>query len=342
MTGPENFLGRLNSELCSYSLPDYSICNPTIEGYQLSKKKGVRIARIDGCYFYKFSAKNLENFLKIRYGYDLKIATLFDSLFLGLTKLFNIYLNRYIRRVIRNSNGIVFQSQISKEMYLEFMGKITKPHKVIYNGVPLDKFYPKDLNGAINKKIVNIVITANFRPHKRLIDAINLINELNRNRKSVLHVVGKIDSVTLKEVSTLDRSNCIFHGQLEEKEIILLYSKMHIGLSPSIFDPCPNSVVEMLACGLPVISTQKSGAAELVNNPDMIVNEPIEMEYLEFQNPEMLPKICVNSWITTINKILTKYSYYRLKTWQNANSHFDIKKTANEYAEFILKLRNGS
>ena len=165
---------------------------------------------------------------------------------------------------------------------------------------------------------------------------------MNRNRKSVLHVVGKIDSVTLKEVSTLDRSNCIFHGQLEEKEIILLYSKMHIGVSPSIFDPCPNSVVEMLACGLPVISTQKSGAAELVNNPDMIVNEPIEMEYLEFQNPEMLPKICVNSWITTINKILTKYSYYRLKTWQNANSHFDIKKTANEYAEFILKLRNGS
>ena len=161
MTGPENFLGRLNSELCSYSLPiiQFVIQQLKDTSYQ---KKGVRIARIDGCYFYKFSAKNLENFLKIRYGYDLKIATLFDSLFLGLTKLFNIYLNRYIRRVIRNSNGIVFQSQISKEMYLEFMGKITKPHKVIYNGVPLDKFYPKDLNGAINKKIVNIVITANF------------------------------------------------------------------------------------------------------------------------------------------------------------------------------------
>lgn len=340
MTGPENFLGRLNSELCSYSLPDYSICNPTIEGYRLSKKKGVRIARIDGCYFYKFSAKNLENFLKIRYGYNLRIAKLFDSLFLGLTKLFNIYLNRYIRRVVKNSNGIVFQSQISKEMYLEFVGKITKPHEVIYNGVPLDKFYPKDLNRAISLKTVNIVITANFRPHKRLIDAINLINELNRNRKSVLHVVGKIDSITLKKVSILDRSNCIFHGQLEEKEIVLLYSKMHIGVSPSIFDPCPNSVVEMLACGLPVITTQKSGAAELVNNPDMVVNEPIEMEYLEFQNPEILPKICIKSWIDAVNKILKNYSHYRDQTLKNVKFRLDIKKTANDYAEFILKSKN--
>jgi UDP-glucose:(heptosyl)LPS alpha-1,3-glucosyltransferase len=37
---------------------------------------------------------------------------------------------------------------------------------------------------------------------------------------------------------------------------------------PSLYDPCPNAALEAMACGLPVITSTKSGAAELVTEFD--------------------------------------------------------------------------
>jgi UDP-glucose:(heptosyl)LPS alpha-1,3-glucosyltransferase len=37
---------------------------------------------------------------------------------------------------------------------------------------------------------------------------------------------------------------------------------------PSLYDPCPNAALEAMACGLPVVTSTKSGAAELVTEFD--------------------------------------------------------------------------
>ena len=37
---------------------------------------------------------------------------------------------------------------------------------------------------------------------------------------------------------------------------------------PSLYDPCPNAALEAMACGLPVVTSTKSGAAELVRAHD--------------------------------------------------------------------------
>ena len=37
---------------------------------------------------------------------------------------------------------------------------------------------------------------------------------------------------------------------------------------PTLYDPCPNAALEAMACGLPVITSTKCGAAELVLEHD--------------------------------------------------------------------------
>ena len=37
---------------------------------------------------------------------------------------------------------------------------------------------------------------------------------------------------------------------------------------PSLYDPCPNAALEAMACGLPIITSTRSGAAELAHAAD--------------------------------------------------------------------------
>ena len=53
-----------------------------------------------------------------------------------------------------------------------------------------------------------------------------------------------------------DCTHTIFRGRIKSDRLSDFYSSCDVGIAPSIFDPCPDSVVEMDACGLPVITTK--------------------------------------------------------------------------------------
>ena len=161
--------------------------------------------------------------------------------------------------------------------------------------------------------------------------------------KSVkLHVIGDIDNITKQYISDLDVSNTIFHGRIKNDCLPEFYSSCDVGLSPSIFDPCPNSVVEMIACGLPVITTKDSGAAELVKYNELIIQEDIKLSYMELQTIDRLPKVSINKWSNCIQKVLQNKQYYVGAMLQRVSDDLDISVVAKRYANFILKQNHAS
>jgi UDP-glucose:(heptosyl)LPS alpha-1,3-glucosyltransferase len=46
------------------------------------------------------------------------------------------------------------------------------------------------------------------------------------------------------------------------------YGAADVFVLPTLYDPCPNAALEAMACGLPVITSDKCGAAELVREHD--------------------------------------------------------------------------
>ena len=153
-----------------------------------------------------------------------------------------------------------------------------------------------------------------------------------------LHVIGKIDILTKRKILTLDNSNVIFHGQIQNNLLPRFYSSCDIGLSPSLFDPCPNSVVEMVACGLPVVSTKESGAAEIINNKDLLIREHVELNYKELQTISKLPNLNIDRWCKIIECILDNKIFYSNLMLKRVKEDLDIKITAHKYASFVRKV----
>ena len=110
---------------------------------------------------------------------------------------------------------------------------------------------------------------------------------------------------------------------------------MHIGLSTSMFDPCPNSVIEMMSYGIPTLTTSSSGAAELVGLNELIVNEKIKFRNYNLHSVESIPKLNCDDWNIKIYKILSNYHKFSLNTYNRFIDNFEIEIIANKYRSII-------
>lgn len=328
--GYETFLNRLHNEISLIGVAPYEIIVPA-QSYTFSPQEGsVSLGRFDGAYFYDFTAENTKNLISLWFGFDPPV--LFDLSFLN--PVLNGYLNRYNKNLFKICDVPVFQSKLSLEMHQAFCNKDIHG-SVILNGAPLVARFKR--NHSTHH--VNIVITANFRPHKRLYDAISLLNYLNRydSRDFTLHVCGLLDPLTKSflEAQNISLENVIFHGDLDYIQLSELYQYCSIGLSTALFDPCPNSVVEMLANGLVVLTPSCSGAAELVTHHEFIIQEQVALEYLPFQSYSSLPKIDVVKWATRVFEILDDYESYALLSQENFDKKVNITVIARQYKNLI-------
>lgn len=67
-------------------------------------------------------------------------------------------------------------------------------------------------------------------------------------------------------------SRVLFFGS--QQDVKPFYALSDVFVLPTLYDPFPNAVLEAMACGLPVITSTKSGAAEIVaeNNSGFVCN----------------------------------------------------------------------
>jgi len=341
-TGPKNFLHRVKQELNKYDLPQYTIINPSPDNISVLDRLDIlKIGRLDGVIYYKVTAENLYNLIKQRRDKRVELIKYIPTfLTMFLNKPLNNHLNRLNIRVMKKSDAIVFQSKLSKQMHQTFIGEVNKPNTIILNGVPTDIYNP-NIEKLNLEGFPKLVITASFRLHKRLQDAIAITNFLKKKYKNIrLHILGSMDSLTQECINKIDVSNCTFHGVINSNELPGFYNSCDIGLSPSIFDPCPNSTVEMMGCGLPVISVEESGASELIACNDLIIKENLKLDFYELQTANKIPKVNVSIWANMIEKVLDNKIYYSEAMLQRIEEELDIKIVAKKYANFIKENKN--
>jgi len=335
--GPQNFMSRLTKRLIFFDLPPYEIINPSINqnGLYLKSDK-IIIGRLDGVYYYLLTSTNFYNLLLQRKNIKVPvIKNIPDCISQLMTIPLNRYLNRMNMELINHSNAIVYQSSLSKKMHERIIGKTQKPSTIIRNGIPTDIFKPLTLRNQLSGT-PKLIITASFRLHKRLQDAIKLTQSLKKIYPKIkLHIIGDMDILTKKCIHKLNTDCCVFHGRIPSEELPKLYSNADLGLSLSIFDPCPNSVVEMMGCGLPVLTPEESGAAELIKDKSLIIKEGLIFDYMPLQDANHIPSIDIDKWSQRVRYVLDNKDTLKEKMLSRIEEELDIRLVATKYAEFI-------
>ena len=341
-TGPKIFLQRLKES--GTDLTNIALLNPSIDEYKNYKKDNrILVGRLDGTSYYDFTKENLSNFLNLREFNKLsKLISVLPKI--NSNKYINQLLNRYLDRtsnwLLQNAEGLIFQSQISLEMHRKFLGFCeNKPFKIINNGVDLDYFRPNKNKQSNSFGSPSLIVSASlFRLHKRLKDTIKLTNSLSKIYPKIkLNILGELDKLTKISILNLDCSNCIFHGRVNAIKLNEYYNKCDMQIHLSIFDPCPNVVVEGLASGLPVITLKESGAFELIGieNSNWSIKENIEMDYLELHTDKKIPTIPQDKYKDIIIEVYDNINYNKELARFRAEKCLDIKKISTQYNDFF-------
>ena len=345
-TGPKIFLSRLKET--NIDLEDNIIFNPDKYSVKKAKKsKSIIIGRLDGTSYYNFTKKNFNNFLKLRKKKKLYNLVKFMPHFFfnkKLSKFLNMYIDRKSLWLLNNADGLIFQSQLSLNMHKTFLNyePLHKPYKIIYNGIDTNIFYPSKLNQDLKKNVNVITSASTYRLHKRLLETIKLINYVSLVIPNVtLHILGDLDQLTQSSIASIDKSRCKFYGKVNHVDLPRFYQIADLQIHLSIFDPCPNVVVEGLACGLPVITPIESGAFELIGkeNEKWACKENLKIEYKQLHLEKEIPKIDLSQYSKIFFSILNNLSSNRHNAYVRAKEKLDIRIIANQYIDFIKYIK---
>jgi glycosyltransferase involved in cell wall biosynthesis len=228
-------------------------------------------------------------------------------------------------KIIRNLNvilianiiadKIVFQSEYIKifwENYLFFK----KNFSIIYNGVNINTFKPND--NCREKDIICIEGSVNSDY------AVSILNSVNKYK---ITLIGHVEK---KYLNKIKNKNINILGIVNRDDIphYLNQHKIYLCLEPN--PPCPNSVIEAMSCGLPIVGFNSGSLKELVKDGGKLATL-----HLNYKIPSN------NSFYELNNLIINCLEYDLQKLSVNARNNvideYNITHITSKYLKFICK-----
>lgn len=181
--------------------------------------------------------------------------------------------NRRMAVAYHAADWVFYQSQFCKNSAEKFLGVRSGEGKILYNAVDLEHFSPKSRVNDRKKRTV-FLVTGKIDTHLyyRIQTAITaLARAYVAGLDCELIVSGWVSPEALKMAYALIESLNIqkkvhFTGVYTQAEAPDIYRRASALIMTKHLDPCPNTVIEAMACGLPIIYSASGGVPELVGD----------------------------------------------------------------------------
>ncbi len=211
---------------------------------------------------------------------------------------------------------------------------VTVPIEVIYNPISSPK-RPREKHNDTSIELLNVGNFYEYKNHEMLIKALSSLKNINWHLNLV--GVGPLKTKLIQLCENLDiMEKVTFHGKVDS---YLFYPKADVFISTSSIEGFPNALVEAMAHGIPVISTDcKSGPREILcpkSDFKMILSENDPPEFVE--NGILVPVNNANVLSQTLNKLVTNTKMMRYYEQRSVlrSSDFSLNKIINQYKSII-------
>lgn len=147
-------------------------------------------------------------------------------------------------------------------------------------GVDLRRFHPAPSREAPgNGTVLRLAFVGHNFALKGLRVAIQTVARLRRGGVNAsLTVAGRGPAVTYRRIAEREGAagHVRFVGALPQDDVATLHRTSDALIHPTFFDPFPRVAIEALACGCPVITTGRCGAAEILTHghEGFVVGDP--------------------------------------------------------------------
>ena len=208
---------------------------------------------------------------------------------------------KWVRPTMNKARLIAVPSGYLKRIFADYGFEA----QVIPNIINTDRFRPAANHETPSDKMRHLIVTRNLETIYGLTTAVRAVSLLKERIPEIkLSIAGsgpqKEELQHLVKQFGLE-NNVVFTGKLEPDEVASLCRHAGIMLNPTTADNMPNSVLEAMACGLPVVTTNVGGIPDIVEHERTAlfvpVNDPQAMAHQVktlLETPGLYRKLVMN------------------------------------------------
>jgi glycosyltransferase involved in cell wall biosynthesis len=276
-------------------------------------RRGVPIIqRLDGInWIHRVSPTGLRHSLKSEYG--------------------NRLLN-YTR--MRLADRIIYQSAFVAERWRQVYRPAPVGHDVVHNAVDLSAYTPEGLSERPSERHRIMLVEGSFGSghDTGLKNALDMAYDLETNHHLPVEmaVAGVVPPQVQARWEAYARVPVRWLGVVPADQIPFHHRSAHLYFSAELNPPCPNSVIEALACGLPVVGFDTGSLLELVG-PDAGRIVPYGADPWKLEPPD-IPALA-----GAAAAVLKDQEKFRTAARLRAEQAFDLEVMVDRYLEAISR-----
>ena len=230
------------------------------------------------------------------------------------------------------ADQIIYQSKFSHQWWERVYGADRTPWHVIYNGVDLARYTPMGDERIVtdHKRILLVEGSIAGGYEWGLETAIQMAERINfvYNYPIELLIVGRVAASLQREYSEKSRIKVNFAGEVPVEKIPELDRSAHVLYAADVNAACPNSVIEALACGLPVVAFDTGALSELIT-VDAGRLSPYGGDPWNLDPPD------IESLAEAANQIITNQVGFRTAARKRAEEAFPLNHMVHGYLDVI-------
>ena len=282
-----------------------------LAGLSRARRRGVRIVqRLDGInWLHRRQRTGLRHYLRAEGG--------------------NLLLT-YLRS--RLATSIVYQSAFVQRWWEDWFGQTPRPATVIHNGVDLGVYTPDGPHERPVERLRLLVVEGSLGGgyDTGMMTAVRLAELLAEKGFPIeLMIVGRVPAHLQAAAQGRSRVPMVWAGTVPGERIPFLDRSAHLLYSADLNAACPNSVIEALACGLPVAAFDTGALPELVpGEVGRVV--PYGADPWKLEPPD------VPALAEAAAGILSDGVRFRLAARAHAEQAFGLDRMIERYLEILL------